>query len=190
MTKTLFRGVYGEGDALDKRLASWTFSNHRPTAHYYAIHPLNSLGVVVNPRIVVATLSCQNYFQKTPTDPFIELGQIELKLGREDALRIAWKFKDWIRDTNLWEDMSTDQYKGYTVEQFLERHPDRLDELYFQAYPFYDDEEEIARLLAAGYDGAIYGGNAASMFTEEWRPFTKEHIRIIRVEQINPEGNN
>lgn len=187
MTIELFRGVYGEGDILDKRLASWTFSNHRPTAHYYAIHPLNGLGMVKNPRIVVVTLDCKNIFQMTPTDPFLELGDVEAKLGREEALKVAWKFKDWIKDTNLWEDMTvseTAQYPNYTIEQFLTRHPDRLDELYFQAYPFYDDPEIIATLVAAGFDGAVYGGNAASMYTTEWRAFTKETITIIRVEPI------
>lgn len=190
MTNEFFRGIYGAGDVLDKRLATWTFSNHRPTAHYYAIHPLDSLGAVENPRIVVANLTLTNLFQNTPTDPFLELGVVEAKLGREEALRIAWKFREWITDTNLWEDMTVSQYaqyRDYTIEQFLERHPDRLDELYFQAYPFYDDPDEIARLIAAGYDGAVYGGNAASMYTEEWRPFIKEKINIVRVEQINPQ---
>lgn len=185
-----FRGVYGAGDVLEKRLASWTFSNHRPTAHYYAIHPLDGLGIVENPRIVVATLDCKNYFQMTPTDPFLELGEVEAKLGRVEALRIARKFKDWIVDTNLWEDMTVSehaQYPGYTIDRWLDTHPDRLEELYFQAYPFYDDPEEVAMLVAAGFDGAAYGGNAVSMYTTEWRVFSKETIRIVRVEQIQPQ---
>lgn len=185
-----FRGVYGAGDVLDKRLASWTFSDHRPTAQYYATHPLNGQGLVENPRIVVAQLTCTKLFQNTPTDPFLELGEVESKLGRAEALRIAWKFKDWITQTNLWEDMTVSeyaQYRDYTIEQFLEQHPDRLDELYFQAYPFYDDEFEVARLVSAGYDAATHGGNAASMYTSEWRVFTKDIINVIRVEPLRPQ---
>ncbi|WBF04783.1 hypothetical protein [Erwinia phage vB_Ea277G] len=190
MTTEFFRGIYGAGDVLDKRLASWTFSNHRPTAHYYAIHPLDALGQVENPRIVVATLDCKNFFQNTPTDPFLELGEVEAKLGRTEALRIARKFKEWIANTNLWEDMTVSefaQYPNHTIDQWLDRYPDRLEELYFQAYPFYDDPEEVTKLIAAGFDGAAYGGNAASMYTTEWRVFAKETIKIVRVEQIIPQ---
>lgn len=63
-----------------------------------------------------------------------------------------------------------------SVEEFLEAEPDGLARLYLEAYPLFDDVEEVAHMKAAGFDGAIYGGMGFNACEIEFRVFDRTSV--------------
>jgi hypothetical protein len=65
------------------------------------------------------------------------------------------------------------------VGDFLDQHPDRVGELYFDAFPLFDDPKWVERFKAAGYDGAIHGGNGESALTAEYKVFDRSQVKPV-----------
>lgn len=185
----VFRGEHGIADSheapLQTRGGSYTFSTLE-AASLYAIAPNNNTDKAHQPRIYPAYLSINNPFSSDGDDPFLELSLIEEHLGYEEAARIAIKFSQHIYNTGNWmeEINSDDEYDS--VEEFLKAHPDRLHDLYFDAYPFYDDPEVIALLVSKGFDGAIHCGNGETSGVEEYRVFSADQVTFALAHSAGP----
>jgi hypothetical protein len=46
-------------------------------------------------------------------------------------------------------------------------------------YVLLDDADEVARLRAKGFDGAIHGGNGETALEPEYRVFSAQKVRSI-----------
>jgi hypothetical protein len=162
---------------LQSRLGSLSFTNDAKVASVYAEEPNNRTldAWAQAPRVTKVYLRIENPIVDTPDDPFIGMDVIEKALGRSEAIRIAKKFAESIENTNNWEERGLDC--GYkTVADFLEKNPDRVGELYFDAFNYLDDAEEVAKLKAAGYDGAIHGGSGESADAVEYKVFSPNQV--------------
>lgn len=157
----VYRGEYGELDrvpVLSTRLGSLSFGD-RETALSYAHHPNRAGDALPCPRVHAAYLAIRTPIVNQPDDPFIELTTLGTVLGRDNAVRIATKFAMWVMQTSPW---ANGEIRARSVEEFLDADPRGLERLYVQAFPLFDDPEEVARLKDAGFDGAIYGGAGAN----------------------------
>jgi hypothetical protein len=132
--------------------------------------------VVEEPRVVPAYLDIQNPVMNDPSDPFIGLAVIEAALGRDQAVRIAHKFASHITDTGFWYETVRPELEIYDVATFLDRFPERLDELYFQAFIYLNDADEVAILGKAGFDGAIHCGFGDNGTEVEYKVFNEGQI--------------
>lgn len=179
MIYTAYRGEHGEVSDLSTRLGTLTFCNDFSVCEHYARYPNNCIDSrAIAPRVIVADVDIRTPFIHQLDDPFIDCALLELVLGTSEATRIACKFEEWVTNTNNWvEDIQT-EYPGYTVAQFISTHPDNLARLYFNSWPYFDCPDEIVRLQALGYDGAIVASTAQGHGAVEYRPFS--------LTQVNP----
>jgi hypothetical protein len=153
-------------------------------ANLYATEPNHRHDNIDAPRVYPAYLRIVRPFQvnDNPADPFLELRYVKAQLGLPEALRIARKFAGHVENTNQWQEfmqplVATEENPEPTVQAFLDAMPDRVGELYFDAYPFFDDPEEVARLRALGFDGCVHGGNGAGAFNVEYKVFDAAAVK-------------
>ena len=99
-----------------------------------------------------------NPFINQPQGAFLEFEHITATLGSIDAQRIALRFSKYIEETDNWRDRINANNKYADVKAYLLAGED-INNLYFQAYRFFDSVFEIRRLVQAGYDGAIHAGS-------------------------------
>jgi hypothetical protein len=175
----LYRGEHGllvDGVYLQSRLNSLSFTADRDAASTYALSPNNRLDIVAEaPRVTLVHLKIENPIIENNSDPFIELSDLVEKLGRTEAKRIALKFDNDIQYTCNWVENYAREYGS--VAELLEKKPNELKNLYFDAYKFLDDIAEIERLKEAGYDGAIHIGNGETATVLEYRVFNLHQVR-------------
>jgi N12 class adenine-specific DNA methylase len=185
----VYRGEHGPGKEGDIEHAAGSISfGSKQAANTYAQHPNNWRDVAVSPRVIPAYLRIENPIVNDPEDPFIDITTIEKALGREEALRIADKFSDDIEYTSNWMEDFSGTYES--VQDLINRRPDLLSELYFDAYKLLDDREEVAKLVAAGFDGAIHAGNGETAMEAEYKVFDKSQIKsaIGNTGEFNPDN--
>lgn len=192
----VFRGEHGIAKAHDEplqtRCGSYTFCT-MSAANLYAISPNTTSEVAQQARIYPAYLTMNSPFSSDGDDPFLDLSLIEAHLGHEEAMRIAIKFSEHIENTGNWMEEINPDREFTSVESFLEHHPERLHELYFNAYPFYDDAEVIALLISKGFDGAIHCGSGETCSDTEYRVFSAEQVTFALAQSASPAlnlGNN
>jgi hypothetical protein len=176
----LYRGEHGalvEGEYLQSRLNSLSFTADRDAANTYAMSPNNShlYRVAEAPRVTPVHLRIENPIIENRNDPFIDLSHLADRLGCREAKRIALKFDSEIQHTGNWNDNYASEYDS--VAQLLKKKPDELKNLYFDAHKFLDDPVEIERLKGAGYDGAIHIGNGETATDLEYRVFDLRQVR-------------
>lgn len=172
----VYRGQHNRqrGSLIHSRQRAIYFVNHVPVAKYYAQSPNYPGDQVVVPHVLKMHVIIDRPFINSPTDPFIEVSDLLRQLGQKEAERIVRKFANWITQTSHWLEL---EYPD--IETLLTDAPWRLPELYFQAYPFFADDEEVARLQLLGYDGAIHAGNGVSMGAIEYCAFNRAAIELI-----------
>lgn len=127
------------------------------TAEIYADTVEND-GNYYTSRIFPVHLLMANPFINQPQGAFLELEHITATLGSIDAQRIALRFSKYIEETDNWRDRINANNKYADVKAYLLAGED-INNLYFQAYRFFDSVFEIRRLVQAGYDGAIHAGS-------------------------------
>jgi hypothetical protein len=145
-------------------------------ASSYAISPNNRSDMPAAPRVMAAYLSIAKPVIDNRDDPFIEMGTILEKLGRDKTERIARRFAGHIENTGNWVDGFAHDFES--VEQLLDLEPERLSELYLDAYPVFDDDEVVGWFADAGYDGAIHLGNGETALEEEFKVFDRSQIHF------------
>lgn len=185
----VYRGEYGAPDSvpvLATRLGSLSFGD-RETALSYAHHPNRSGDVPAYPRVHVAYLTIRKPVVNQPDDPFIELTTLEAVFGPDNAVRIARKFARWIMQTSPWVG---GEIRAQSVEELLDVDPVALARLYLQAFPLFDDADEVARMKAAGFDGAIYGGAGLNAGEIEYRVFDAGSVWEVRGDGISRVRNS
>lgn len=169
----VFRGEHGRRTRrrFQCRHAAISFGDVE-TAIAYAEDPNDHRDRVASPRVLPAYLDIRKPFVVNTGDPFIDLSKIAAALGRDEAVRLAIKFEDDIRNTGHWmENVEAD-----SVEEFLKTSPERLGELYFLIHRYLDDAEEVARLKAAGFDGAIHCGFGDNATDPEYKVFDEGQV--------------
>lgn len=173
----VFRGEHGNVELWgESKLGSLSFGT-ATTASLYAMEPNDNRMHVRAPKVFPVFLDISNPFVNDGGDPFLDLSRYAEVFGIAEACRIALKFAKYIEHTNAWEDEFQPEYD--TIERLVEQRPDQLLELYFNVYALLDDPDEVARLQAAGFDGAIYGGCGASALETEYRIFSAEQVRSV-----------
>ncbi|WP_455233387.1 ADP-ribosyltransferase-containing protein [Geopseudomonas aromaticivorans] len=180
----VYRGEHGELDGHQEyqtKLGSLTFGSAN-AANTYAMESNERWKDPEAPRVMPAYLRIEKPVFVNEMDCFIELSDLEKTLGTEEALRIGKKFAQWIESTGNWQD---GYHEFASPVEFLDKHPERLGELYFDAYHLLDDLEEVERFKAAGFDGAMHMGNGETFGEMEYRVF--DESQIISAIEFAPE---
>jgi hypothetical protein len=185
----VYRGEHGamEGakTGLQTVLGTYSFGGHQ-TASGYAIHPNNRTMTPHQSRVFPVYLRVNKPFvgdPKHPNDPFLDFTYVEKQLGHKVAVAFFIKHGYAVEHTDNWDDINKDkQFKG--IEDFYNRHPERMKELYANTYHFLDDLEFIAVLKAKGFDGAISGGTGANAMEVEYRVFDASNIVFALSQEI------
>jgi hypothetical protein len=173
----VYRGQHGTAEHwAESKLGSLSFGTPR-AASIYALSPNNSKDKVQAPKVFPVYLDIRNPFVNAH-DPFLDLSRYAEVFGMEETRRIALKFQDHLENTGAWYEL-TEEIKYLTLEKLMAEYPERLLELYFNIYPLLDDAEEVARLQAAGFDGAIYDGSGETAMETEYRVFSEAQVRSV-----------
>ena len=179
----VFRGEHGHSSQLiHSRRGSISFASEE-IAFGYATSPNDIGDTVASPRVLEAYLRILNPVISDNEDPFIDLSLIANILGVERAMDIAIKYDDRITETGNWQENFADQYES--VKELLAADPDRINELYVDAYHVFDNEKYVQWFAEAGYDGAIHGGNGESSLEPEYKVFSKTQIKPISVRMLD-----
>lgn len=171
----VYRGEHGETtDQFHSRMNSLSFGS-KEAAISYAIHPNKHNEVPVAPRVIPVYLRILNPIVDNRDDPFVDLSDLSLKLGRDNAMRLAIKFAHAIENTGNWDENYSEKYSD--VAALLADTPEALDSLFFDAYHLLDDADEVSRFKALGYDGAIHMGNGETAVELEYRVFDESQVK-------------
>lgn len=131
------------------------------------------------PRVYPVTVVLNNPFVYQPKNAFLELEDVAAKLGVAEATRIALKFEEYIRHTDNWTYRINESNDYRDVEHYL-LEGGRIEDLYFDAYRFFADTEEVSNLIALGYDGASHQGNGlGSALKPEVCVFSLDQIKYL-----------
>lgn len=174
----VYRGEHGtppEDRQFHSRLTSLSFCDDPAIASIYAMRPNFYKDVAQAPRVSPVHLKIEKPIINSLEDPFIDLAHIVKELGPEEAMRIARKFSSDIEYTSNWDENYANEYAS--VSELLKRQPQELKKLYFDAFKYLDDPEEVALLLKKGYDGAIYVGNGETSTSTEYRVFDPSQVK-------------
>lgn len=177
----VYRGQHG-AETLQSRLGALSFSDDPEDAKIYATSPNNKTKdkTAKNPTVTKATLVIEKPVMNDPSDPFIEFSTISKILGKEEAKKIALKYEDHITATNNWEE----NFKKFgSVKELLSKHPEKLDELYMNAFPIFDDVKIVEQFKKSGYDGAIHAGYGEGEGTE-YKVFSPEQVIPISTDKV------
>jgi hypothetical protein len=149
-------------------------------ANRYADPALNpKAGSEDTARIYPVRLSMRKPFVNQPNGAYLELSDVAARLGLLEAMRIALKFEQWIVATDQWQERINADGRYQSVDHYL-RTDGELSALYFQAYPFFADTEEVGKLIERNYDGAVHAGNGCgSEGFPEYCVFNTTQIRSI-----------
>lgn len=172
----VFRGIHGDEEHYAATLlGSFSFGSAQ-AASVYALEPNDCRVKPKAPKVFPVFLDIQQPFLNSPDDPFMDLSRYIEVFGAEEAKRVALKFKDHLYNTNMWEEHSADYA---SLEDLLQKAPEKLEQLYFELYPLLDDPFEVALLRSKGFDGAIYGGSGITAMETEYRIFSASQARSI-----------
>ncbi|MGY3582199.1 hypothetical protein [Bradyrhizobium sp. USDA 4350] len=188
----VFRGEHGARDDnfVQCRVAAISFGTLEAAVTYATKPNSYSDNPPKEPRVLPAFLSLRRPFINDPDDPFVDLGMVQKVLGYEEALRVGRKFADAIENTNNWEDISeelrTVKTPNPTVLGWLRKRPD-VSRLYFDAYDYFDDEKEMSKLRALGFDGAIHAGTSETFSQREYKVFDPAQILPASPRWLTPD---
>lgn len=174
----VFRGQHGAQDHWCETLLGSLSFGSAAGASAYALSPNVSTMAVQAPKVFPVYLDIRKPFLDCGDDPFMDLARYKEVFGIEETVRIAVKFKNFVEHTNAWLELSAAHGFDCAVAMATAR-PDLLLELYFEVYALLDDPEEVARLRAAGFDGAIYGGSGETAMETEYRVFSDNQVRSV-----------
>lgn len=174
----VYRGEHGSPDYIfQSKIGSMSFGSVE-AANIYATHPNDLSMIAIAPRVLPVYLKIENPIINSPDDPFIDLSILDRKLGFSEATRIALKFADHIMNTDCWNEISGETGM-HSIDELVARAPDRLLELYFNAYILLDDIDEVEKLRKCGFDGAIHMGNGETFDQVEYKVFSLDQVRSV-----------
>ena len=165
---------------LRSRTRAFYFSKIEVANRYADPAMTTTAGPEDTPRIYPVRISMRKPFVNQPNDPYLELSDVAARLGLLETMRIARKFAQWIEATDQWKDRVNASGYYRDVDHYLKCKDGKLSLLYFQAYPFFADTEEVGKLIDRGYDGAVHAGNGCgSEGFPEYCVFNTTQIRSI-----------
>lgn len=186
----LFRGEHGAPDApdtLQHRTSSICFST-LTAANLYAEDPNDLDDVGSHKRVIPAYLLIENPVMNNAHDPFLEFEDIIAAIGPAKAGQLARDMATWIEETDNWRSNYDAEY--HTVANLLDHAPERLTELYVQAWPVFDKPRYVSWFAEAGYDGAVHGGCAATIDEPEYKAFAPSQVRSALAHQTFAPSRN
>lgn len=178
----VYRGEHGASSSLIQTRHGAISFGSKEAAESYAMNPNNPEDIPVNPRIIEAYLSLKNPVLNDNEDPFIDLGLIVEHLGMEKAIQIAVACDSHIKGTDNWCSNFGSEYEN--VEDLLRGSPEKIRELYVDAYPVFDDHTFVQWFKEAGFDGVIHGGNGETALEPEYKVFSTEQILLIGITNL------
>lgn len=174
-TILVFRGQYCKSWDIVSDHVSVSFSSYE-VAKKYALNPNNRNRFKMESKIFEAELTISKPFIESE-DCFLELTEVIEKLGIEEAKRISVKFSQYIELTDNWNENFKQDY--FRVSELVRLHPEKMKELYFLAWSFFDDDEEVQKLKDLGYDGCSYIGSGVGREEREYRVFDLKQVNIL-----------
>lgn len=171
----VYRGEHGVGAGqVQSREGSIAFGS-KAAASTYAESPNRHGEIAAAPRVTPAYLSIKRPFLNDAEDPFVDVARIARALGPTEAKRVAIKFASDIENTNAWQENFADKYTS--VKDLVKQAPERINDLYFDAFKYLADPKEVALLKQKGFDGAIHGGNGETALEPEYKVFDTSQIK-------------
>jgi hypothetical protein len=182
----VYRGEHGEDNGrMQTKLGSITFSSSE-VASDYALEPNDSRMTPVASRVIPAYLSIQKPVIYEPGgDPFTYVTDLIKNLGYDTAMKFVRKYEERLGE-GAWEN---DPEMEGSLNEIAANQPEKLKNLYIQAYPLLDDPEFVAAAKAAGFDGAVHGGSGISSDTE-YRVFDETQIKSATGNNGDFDGSN
>jgi hypothetical protein len=172
----VYRGEHGKPGTKDFQslLPSLSFGS-AAAANTYAESPNHHDHEAIAPRVTPAYLKIENPVIENRDDPFIDLSEVAAKLGHDMAMKMAREYAGSIANTGNWDENFSGEWDS--VHEFLDAHPERVGELYMDAYELLDDPAFVKAAKAAGYDGAIHIGNGETFDDLEYRIFDPKQAK-------------
>lgn len=131
-------------------------------------------------RVYPARLVINNPFVNQPNNPYLDLDVFADRFGLDRAVSVALKFSEAIKDTTNWVERINPDGRYSSVREYLFWNKEKVRNLYFAAFQYFNEEMEIYWLRALGYDGAIHQGTGWGSAEEpEYCVFDKSQIRSI-----------
>jgi len=159
------------------RLDSLTFTDDPAVASVYALDPNDPRETALQPRVLPVYLRIARPIMDDADDPFMDMSVIDDALGRAEMLRFASRYGDQIANTNNWFENFMSEFAS--VDEVISRAPERVRDLFTNAYILLDDPDFVAAARAAGYDGAIHRGSGESLDATEYRVFDASQARSV-----------
>lgn len=181
LSGVFYRGEVSNPDSsiLRSRTRAFYFSLVE-VANRYAEPAQAKAGSEDTARIYPVRLTMKKPFVNQPDSAYLELSDVAARLGLLEAMRIARKFAIWIEATDQWKERVNPRGRYLNVDDYLNCRDSKLSNLYFQAYPFFADSEEVGKLIDRDYDGAIHAGNGyGSEGFPEYCVFNTTQIKTI-----------
>ena len=180
----LYRGEHGQSGpnkGTHTREPSITYSS-REAAEIYARSPNCRGERVIDPVVTSAHLIIDKPFLNDPDDPFVDFSVIRDAVGEEVAIQAARDHSGHVLSTNNWYEVCG----GYKdVSDMLAHEPEKLWQLYVDAYPILADPKVVGALSKAGYDGAIHSGNGVTAEEPEYKVFSPQQIIPVKHERLS-----
>ena len=177
------RGEHGLSDSVaagvHSRFTAITYSSY-DAAKLYAESTNEKSDQIQQSRIASAFLSLQNPIINDPFDPFIDLSVISKTLGLEEAMDTARRLEEQIMATGNWEENFDSEYSS--LDEMFEKDPALVNELYIDAYLVLDNNDTVAALKKAGFDGAIHAGSGGTLDSPEYKVFSPEQVIVLDVD--------
>ena len=153
----VYRGEFAHHD-IDQLLTRHPclYFGDTPVADRYASPPSDCDTGNCTSRVYPSWIIMKRPFVNQPTDAYLEMRDVVLRLGISEAIRIANKFAVYIQSTDQWTERLNAAGDYKTIQEYLDSPEGDLTELYFNVYFFLNDFEEVDKLKALGYDGAIH----------------------------------
>lgn len=173
----VYRGEHGAGEGeIQSRLPSISFGSIE-AANAYAMEPNDRRDTAEAPRVAPVYLRIENPIIENRDDPFVDVSDLMIKLGKKAARELALSHAGDIEYTGNWDENFSGEYES--VADLLKRDPGRLGELYLDAFRLLDDPRFVELAKAKGYDGAIHIGNGKTATDVEYRIFDASQAKSV-----------
>lgn len=183
----VYRGEHGRVDSdkpgLQTILGSLSFGSAEAASHY-AQNPNDHRVTAQESRVYPAYLVVKNPIINDPHEAFMEFSYLQHQIGTSLAVEFFLKNSQWVEHTDNWGEIA-DQGNFSSVQEFYEKCPERMPELYTQLWPLLDDPAFISVLKEKGFDGAVYQGSGETAHEAEYRVFEPSGVIYALSRQID-----
>lgn len=105
---------------------------------------------------VLGYLISQKPILACESEQFFDMDIVKNILGTKEALVFAIKHSGFIQQTEYWKFIVNANNDYYDVQEYLDKHPEGLDDLHCQAVDVFNDIDNIQLFKSIGYDSAVF----------------------------------